>query len=378
MSDKEMAQLIINENRQLKTENQELLTLNESLQKQLSDQTTLIGESKVNGASSEARLTALAKFEESHGSLAKVEKALTAGLQISESVRKFVEKHGTLAQVDESLRKLSLRMDHIQESMNLADQASALMQKHGSLEAIGEALTASAPIVEAYAQAKGRVALRNLCTAHAISESKAKSMMEKSNLNLRQLSAILESVEDNQEEDDVDECDGDKMNEGKRSNPVKISEGKSRRGINEELVLPAIGSVYKNGEEVATVDTVGEEGVTVTVGGTSRTIGMGDFAQWTISEEMAGEGNDPLVETEKPDLKNTEDNPDLNKVNESKTPGSYKTRSRADSLVTGRNFIESERPSRSISEGFKPITESRSLSRFERMVTQENRAPRSK
>lgn len=377
MSDKEMAQLIIDENRRLKNENQQLLTLNEELQTKVDQNLTLIGESKVHGTAADARLKALQKFEESHGTLAQVEKALMASEKINESLVTFVQKHGPLTQVDESLRKLSLRMDHIQESMTLADQASAFMQKHGSLESIGEALTASAPIVEAYAAAKGRVALRNLCVAHSISESKATGMMQKGNLTLRQLSNILESVDDDEkeDEDDVDECDadGNKMNESKGKGKVKISEGKSRRSINEELVLPAIGSVYKNGEEVATVDTVGEDGVTVTIGGASRTIGMEDFAAWSISEEMSGEGDDPLVEKEKPDLKNEEDQPDLNKVEES-----FTMRSRADNLVTGRNFIQSARQPASINENFKPITESRNLTRFERMVTQENRAPRSK
>lgn len=375
----EMAKLIVEENQRLRKENEDLLQVNEELKTQVSSATAQINESKLTGTQ-EQRLAELDRFEEAHGALADVETSLSQALQISESVTAFTKKHGPLKQVDESLRKLSLRMDHIQESMKLADQAHALMEQHGSLESIGEALTASAPIVEAYAKSKTKIAFRNLCASHNISESRALAMMEKGNLNLSQLGNILESMGDcsKLEECDADgnplnECDDENMDEA-----MKISEARKRRqGINESLVLPAIGSVYKKGDEVAKVETVGDDGVTVVIGGESKTIGMAEFADWSISEEMSGEGDDPLNETEKPKTENTEDNPDLNKVNESKgQPGAFKMRSRADNLVTGRNFIQSERPPQSISEGFDNVRDTRNLSRVERLVTQDNRPRR--
>lgn len=351
MSTPATAQALINENRRLRADNQALLEANESLQSQLKSGAS-INESLQISEADKQKLAALAKFEEAHGPLDKAGKALTAAASICESVQVFTKKHGSLKEVDESLRKLAGRMDYIQESIALANRAEGLMERHGSLESIEEALVASRPIVEAYAKASQGTKLKNVCLAHNISESKAVAMMKKGNLTLGQLSDILESMEDDADGQDANECDDDNKDDMNEAN------------------LPAIGSVYKKGDELATIITVGDNGVEVDVAGEKRTIGIEDFARdYAISEEMSNEGDDPVNEKDKPPVENEEGQPDLNKVDESLGQRGFTMKSRAETMVTGRNFIESQRPAQSISEGYNAVKDHRQLSRFERMVT---------
>lgn len=216
-----LSELMVNENRRLSTENQDLLQLNEAhnvmaarvlelggldaieeaLKKVVaSDQEVEILESFTRSIEEFGSLEVIQEslhqfsdFTEKHGPLSKVEEALVGSKTHLQDLADFVKENGSLQEVRESLKKVEDRLPRINEGLELARDAREFQEKFGTFEQIEEALTRSVAVLGVQARKAKAAKLSSICESLGLTTDKAHELMSKHKVDINGLRDLCES-----------------------------------------------------------------------------------------------------------------------------------------------------------------------------------------
>lgn len=237
-----LSELMVNENRRLSTENQDLLQLNEAhnvmaarvlelggldaieeaLKKVVaSDQEVEILESFTRSIEEFGSLEVIQEslhqfsdFTEKHGPLSKVEEALVGSKTHLQDLADFVKENGSLQEVSESLKKVEDRLPRINEGLELARTAREFQEKFGTFEQIEEALTRSVNLLGLQARRAKAAKMQGICESLGLTEDRARDLMTKHKVDINGLKDLCESF-------GVVKKEGEDINESKHQSPAK-------------------------------------------------------------------------------------------------------------------------------------------------------------
>lgn len=237
-----LAEQMVNENRRLSTENQELLQINES-HNQLQLRVEALGgmeaieealKGLVRNEEEEAILESFTRnieqfgsleviqeslqqysdFTDKHGALSKVEEALIGSKTHLQDLADFVKENGSLQEVSESLKKVEDRLPRINEGLELARDAREFQEKFGTFEQIEEALTRSVNLLGLQARRAKAAKMQGICESLGLTEDKARDLMTKHKVDINGLKDLCESF-------GVVKKEGEDINESKHQSPAK-------------------------------------------------------------------------------------------------------------------------------------------------------------